>query len=113
LGKAGHHLLKQLDPFCSEFRIEKALSSNITARPRDAGHDTGGYWIADRSNDNRDCRSCPLCGKTSWRSMRDDQIYFGTNEFTRQIRKALVVPLCKAILDGDVRALDVTEIGQS
>jgi len=45
--------------------------------------------------------------------MRDDQIYFGTDAFTRQIRKPLVVPLCKAILDGDVRALDVTEIAQS
>ena len=37
----------------------------------------------------------------------------GTNQVSRQFRKSLVMPLCKAVDDGNVRALDITEVAQT
>src|SRR5215472_2576209 len=105
--------LSHLYSLCPEFRIEKALSRNIAAWPRDAGDDSVGDGIALRCYDNRDCRRCRLCGKASRRSMRDNQVHFGTNQVSGQFRKSLVVPLCKAVDDGNVRALDITEVAQT
>ena len=45
--------------------------------------------------------------------MRDNQVHIGANQFSRQFGKSFVAPLRPAVLDGDVRALDITEIAQT
>src|SRR5262245_27613835 len=47
LCEARHHLLQQLDSFCPKLRIEKTLSSDVSARPHDAGDDAVRDRIAD------------------------------------------------------------------
>src|SRR5215470_6060498 len=45
--------------------------------------------------------------------MREDQVHLGTNQLGGQFGKSLVVPLRPAVLDGDVRTLDITEVAQT
>src|SRR5262245_31271387 len=45
--------------------------------------------------------------------MREDQVHIGANQFGGQFRKSLVVPLRPAVLDGDVRTLDITGVAQT
>src|SRR5215510_4637517 len=45
--------------------------------------------------------------------MREDQVHLGANQLGGQFRKSLVVPLRPAVLDGDVRTLDITEVAQT
>src|SRR5262249_62180831 len=45
--------------------------------------------------------------------MREDQVHIGANQLGGQFGKSLVVPLRPAVLDGDVRTLDVTEVAQT
>src|SRR5262245_11911273 len=45
--------------------------------------------------------------------MREDQVHIGANQLGGQFGKSLVVPLRPAVLDGDVRTLDITEVAQT
>src|SRR5262249_29656718 len=45
--------------------------------------------------------------------MREDQVHIGANQFGGQFGKSLVAPLRPAVLDGDVRTLDITEVTQT
>ena len=44
--------------------------------------------------------------------MRDNHVHVGANQFSRQFGKSFVAPFRPAVLYGDVRALDITEIAQ-
>src|SRR5262249_42822439 len=54
-----------------------------------------------------------LGSKASRRCMRDDKVHVGTNQLSRQFGKSLIAPFRPAVFDGDVRALDITEVTQT
>jgi hypothetical protein len=108
----GKHLSEQFQTFPFQFRRQRCQSCAVSARPREACHQTGAYRIADRHHHERD-RGCRLLYCQSGRcACGYEQINLESDEFGDQGRKLLIVSFGPSIFDQDVVAFEVAEVTQ-
>ncbi len=87
--------------------------SDVAARPRQAGNETGSNWIArPRHDDWNLCRRMPRRGDGR-RQRRDDDIDLEKNQFVSQPAQALRLAIGGAELERDALPLDVAVLAQA
>jgi hypothetical protein len=110
---ARHRLAQQLDPFRDQFAGQGAQASDVSARARQPGDDTGHQRIAARGHHDGNRCGGILGRHHGGRPARHDQIDVETSQLGRELRKALGAAIGRAIVDDEVLALDVAEVPQT
>ncbi len=108
----GNHFPEQIQPFSSQLRTHLGQPCNVAAGPRQAlNQPTGNRVIVTRHND-RDCPGSFFGSQRSGTSGSDDDINLETDEIGCEVREAITTTLRIAVLDGDVLALDPSEVAE-
>jgi len=82
-------LFEQLKPFRMQFGIEIGRSSDISARPREAGNESRRDGIAGHRHHDRNRRGCLLGCAGTWSSAGHDNVNLRANELGRQARQPI------------------------
>ena len=85
--------LEQLDLFRAEFRIEEALTRDISTGLCKAGNDAACDGVSDDCHNDWHCCGRLLSGKGSGRSMIHDHVDVGANEIGDKSGKPLIMSL--------------------
>ena len=85
--------LEQLDLFRAEFRIEEALTRDISTGLCKAGNDAACDGVSDDCHNDWHCCGRLLSSKGSRRSMRHDHVDVGANEIGDKSGKPLIMSL--------------------
>ena len=111
----GNASLSNSSRFAASLGNEERVAGDVAARPREARNEAKPHGIADIGYDDRyriRC-GCLLRGEGARDRVRHDDIDLEPNELGRECGKTIVLTFCKAILDDDVLAIDVTQVAKS
>ncbi len=81
-------------------------------RLRQAGDEPLVHRIDNGWKDDGNRPAGVLCRPDCWRALGQDDIHLEVDEFSRQRGKALILPLRRAVLQGDTVALHIPEIAE-
>jgi hypothetical protein len=99
-------LHKMLRP---KFQRDEADTGDVAARPVEAGDEAELNRVASAYEDDRHRRGCGL-GREGRRGIADDQGYLPAKKVRHQKRQPVSSTLGRAVLDGDVLALDIASL---
>src|SRR5207302_7379642 len=111
--RAGSEGAQQIDPLCLELTHQHGKARDIAARAREARDQSGLHRVCDRSGDDRNLSVSVLGRQSRGRAAGYDQIDVAPGQFGSELRVAAIAALCRAILDEQVLALDITELPQA
>ena len=113
--QARDRILEQLEPFRRELGNEERVAGDVAARAREARDDPRSNGVGDVGHDHRYRvrRGCLLRGEGARHRVRHDDIHLEPDELGGELGKTVILTLGKAKLDGDILALDVTQVAQS
>jgi hypothetical protein len=112
MGGAGKSLLEQRQVLGDQCRAKEGRACEIPAGTCEAGHEAVSDRIAHSHDDDRDRRSRGPRGAARGRGSSDDEIDLQAGELCRETGETLDVPICRAIFDLDVLAVDIAVFAQ-
>src|SRR5262249_41181401 len=96
-----------------EFRGKGRQPRDIASRPRQARNQAEGQHVANRRNDDRDCRCGFLGCQSAGCPVRDEHVDVESKEFLGQRWQPIIIPLRPTELDEEIATFDPAEIAKS
>src|SRR5262245_26282392 len=123
IGRIGEHgdtrccrdqLAQKSEPLCRQLSDEKIHTRGVAARPAKAGYKTESDGVIADAENNRNSRSRGLsgkrCGRVAWYS---DHAHLTSNQIGRQLGQLIISAVGPTVFDGDILAVDVTDVTKS
>src|SRR5262245_43870984 len=107
-----NNLLEKLQPLGTDVRANDGIAGDISSRSGEAWHEPGAYGIADRDHDDGNRGGGLLGRQACGRAEGCNNVHRATNERRCGLGESLRHAIGIRIVEGDVVAVEVTEIAQ-
>ena len=112
-GNRGEQFSQKGQTLRDQFRAKESRACDISSWPREAGHKSVSDRVAHSSDYDRDRGGRLLRSTARGRSQCDDEVDLETDQFGRQTREPLDLPVRRSVLNDDVPTLDIAKFSKS